>query len=51
MNLLRVFTALGVMIAVGWFAIDPNFIAVFFGIVSLTVLMMAFLPIESDEKI
>lgn len=51
MNLLRTFTALGVMVASVWFAIAPNFIAVFFGIVSLTVLMMAFLPIESNENI
>tara|TARA_R110001599_G_scaffold64023_4_gene179570 strand:- start:258384 stop:258539 length:156 start_codon:yes stop_codon:yes gene_type:complete len=51
MNLLRALTAFGTLFAAGWFAIAPSFSAVFFGIVSLSVLMMAFLPIPANEKI
>lgn len=48
---LKTASALGVLAAAGWFAMEPDFIAVLVGIVSLSVLMMAFLPIAADKKI
>lgn len=49
MNLLRVLAAFATVFSAVWFAIAPSFAAVFIGIVSLSVLMMAFLPIPTDE--
>lgn len=48
---LKAVSALGVFASAGWFAIRPDFAAVLVGIVSLSVLMMTFLPVASDKKI
>lgn len=49
-KLLKTVSTLGTAAAAGWFFITPDFAAVLMGILSLSIFMMAFLPVETDSK-
>ncbi|MNR79367.1 hypothetical protein D3C72_100740 [compost metagenome] len=40
----------GVIFSVGWFAMKPDFAAVLVGILSLSALMLSFLPITPESQ-
>nr|WP_143710509.1 hypothetical protein [Janthinobacterium sp. Marseille] len=45
----KLLSTAGVLFAMGWFAMKPDFAAVLFGILSLSALMITFLPIRADS--
>ncbi|MES2026602.1 MAG: hypothetical protein V4448_13715 [Pseudomonadota bacterium] len=49
-NITKILSTAGMVVAMGWFAMKPEFAAVLVGILSLTVFMLTFLPITSDSK-
>ena len=49
-NIAKILSTTGVIVALGWFAMKQDFAAVLLGILSLSVFMITFLPIRSDNK-
>lgn len=49
-NIAKILSITGVLAAMAWFVMKPEFAAVLFGILSLAAFMMAFLPIPPDNK-
>ncbi|WP_157889155.1 hypothetical protein [Herminiimonas arsenitoxidans] len=49
-NIAKILSTTGMIVAMGWFAMRPEFAAVLVGILSLSVFMLTFLPITSDSK-
>jgi hypothetical protein len=47
---LKAASALGTFAAIAWFFNRPDFAAVLFGILSLSIFMMTFLPVSADNK-
>ncbi|HEY6773950.1 MAG TPA: hypothetical protein VI140_08250 [Oxalicibacterium sp.] len=45
----KLISLLGVLGGMVWFAMTPDFAAVFLGILSLAIFMMTFLPVAPDE--
>ncbi|WP_188422051.1 hypothetical protein [Oxalicibacterium solurbis] len=45
----KLISLLGVLGGIVWFAMVPDFAAVFLGILSLAIFMMTFLPVAPDE--
>ncbi|MBF8178163.1 MAG: hypothetical protein K2Y13_15510 [Burkholderiaceae bacterium] len=39
----------GIISSIGWFAMKPDFAAVLLGILSLSALMITFLPVRADS--
>jgi hypothetical protein len=50
-NALKVVSTLGMVAAVCWFFTKPDFAAVLLGILSLSIFMMTFLPVDADSKV
>jgi len=44
----KLLSTAGIIFAMGWFAMRPDFGAVLVGILSLSALMITFLPIRAD---
>lgn len=50
LSLAKLLSTTGVVAATGWFAMWPDFPALLVGILSLSALMMTFLPIAPDGQ-
>ena len=48
---LKFLSSLGIVAAVFWFFVEPDFAAVLVGILSLVVFMSTFLPITTDQQV
>jgi hypothetical protein len=49
LSIAKLLSAAGVVSAMGWFAMKPDFAAVLLGILSLSALMITFLPVRADS--
>lgn len=49
-NTIKSLSCLGMLVAVVWFLMAPDFVAVLAGIFSLTVFLMTFLPSPVDKQ-
>ncbi|WP_158610221.1 hypothetical protein [Herminiimonas sp. KBW02] len=49
LSIAKLLSTAGVVSAIGWFAMKPDFAAVLLGILSLSALMITFLPVRVDS--